>query len=86
MERYAVELHALACEIADVDGLTYDEALARARRELGAVEQYAHVWDQGAAYLEVLTVLDRGERPTAAQLDTLMRQDRVVAYVLQHGV
>ncbi len=50
MERYEVELHALACEIADVDGLAYDEALARARHELGDVYQYAADWDQCAAY------------------------------------
>ncbi len=29
----------------------YVEALARARRELVGVKQYAHPWDQGAAYL-----------------------------------
>jgi hypothetical protein len=33
--------------------------------------------------LEVLTVLERGEQPTVAQLDTLMREDRVVRSVLQ---
>ncbi len=49
----------------------------------GRVEQYAHAWDQGAAYLEVLATLNRGEQPTAAQLNALMTQDRVVAYLLQ---
>ncbi len=83
MERYDIELHMLACEIADVDRLAYDEALARARQELGAVEQYAHAWDQGAAYLEVLAMLERGKQPTAAQLDALMTEDRVVRYVLE---
>ncbi len=76
MERYDMELHTLACEIADMDGLTYDEALARAHRELGAAEQYAHEWDQGAAYLEVLGTLERGGAPTTAQLDTRMRAER----------
>ncbi len=83
MEPYDVELHALACEIADVDGLDYDEALARARQELRSVQQYARDWDQCAAYLEILTTLRRGDQPTAAQLNALMREDRVVAYVLQ---
>ena len=69
MEPYDVELHALACEIADVDGLDYDEALARARQELGDVYQYALDWDQCAAYLEVLVTLERSEQPTAAQLE-----------------
>ncbi len=83
MEPYDVKLHALACEIADVDGLDYDEALARARQELRSVQQYARDWDQCAAYLEILTTLRRGDQPTAAQLNALMREDRVVAYVLQ---
>ena len=82
MESYEIELHVLACEIADVDGLNYDEALARACHELGNVQQYARDWDQCAAYLQVLTVLERGDQPTAAQLDALMTQDRVVRYVL----
>jgi hypothetical protein len=83
MEPYEIELHALACELADVDGLTYDEALARARQELRTVQQYARDWDACATYVEVLAVLERGEQPTVAQLNTLMREDRVVAYVLQ---
>ncbi len=85
MESYEVELHALACELADVDGLTYDEARARARQELRAVEQYAHAWDQSAAYMEVWATLGRGERPSAAQLDVLMKRDRVIRYVLQYA-
>ncbi len=83
MEGYDVELHALACEIADVDGLDYDEALVRARHELGNVQQYAHEWDECATYLEILTTLRQGEQPTAAQLDALMTEDRVVRYVLE---
>ncbi len=82
MDSYEIERHALACELADVDGLTYDEALARAREELGVVQQYADEWDQCAAYLEVLALLARGEPPTVAQLDALIAKDRVVAYVL----
>ncbi len=66
-----------------MDGLDYDEALARARQELGTVQEYARDWDACATYLEVLTVLERGEQPTVAQLDTLMREDRVVRSVLQ---
>ncbi len=83
MEPYEIELHALACELADVDGLTYDEALARARQELRTVQQYARDWDACATYVEVLAVLERGEQPTVAQLATLMREDRVVTYLLQ---
>ena len=82
MQQDDVELHALACELADVDALDYDQALARARQQFGAVQEYAHAWDECAAYLEVLTVLERGEQPTVAQLNTLMRADRVVRYVL----
>ncbi len=82
MEPDDIELHALACELADVDGLDYDEALARARHEHGNVQQYARDWDQCAAYLQVLTMLERGEQPTVAQLDALMMEDRVVRYVL----
>jgi hypothetical protein len=83
MESFEIELHTLACEIADVDGLTYDEAQARARHGLGTVQEYARNWDQCATYLEVLAVLERGEAPTAAPLDVLMTQDRVVTYLLQ---
>jgi hypothetical protein len=83
MESFEIELHALACEIADVDGLTYDEALIRARQELGNVQHYARERDQCVTYLEVLAVLERGEQPTVAQLATLMREDRVVIYLLQ---
>ncbi len=83
MESYEIELHTLACELTDVDGLTYDEALVRARQEIGNVQQYARDWDQCAAYLQVLTMLERGEQPTVAQLDALMMEDRVVRYVLQ---
>jgi hypothetical protein len=82
MESYEIELHALACEIADVDGLEYDQALARACQELGNVQQYARDWDQCAAYLEVLVTLERSEQPTAAQLDRLLTEDRVVRYLL----
>ncbi len=83
MEGYDMELHALACEIADVDGLNYDEALACARRELSAVQHYVDVWDQCAVYLEVLATLERNERPTAAQLHRLLTKDRVVTYVVE---
>ena len=82
MQQDDVELHALACELADVDELDYDQALARARQQFGAVQEYAHAWDECAAYLEVLTVLERGEQPTVAQLNTLVTGDRVVRYVL----
>ncbi len=82
MESYEIELHALACELADVDALDYDQALVRARQQLGAVQEYAHEWDECAAYLEVLATLRQGKQPTAAQLDALMRADRVVRYVL----
>ncbi len=85
MEPYEIELHALACELADVDGLTYDEALARARQELGNVQQYARDWDACATYVEVLAVLERGEQPTVAQLATPMRENRVVTYLLQQA-
>ena len=79
-----IELHTLVCEIVDADGLTYDQALARARQELRSVQQYARDWDHGAAYLEVLAVLNRGEQPTAALLDALLQKDQVVRYVLLH--
>ncbi len=82
MERYEIELHALACEIADVDGLTYDEALARARQHFSAMQEYAYVWDECAAYLEVLATLRQGKQPTVAQLDALVTGDRVVTYLL----
>ncbi len=85
MQQDDVELHALACELADVDALDYDQALARARQQFGAVQEYAHEWDECAAYLEVLTTLRQGKQPTAAQLDALVTGDRVVAYVLQQG-
>jgi hypothetical protein len=89
MELNNVELHALACEIADVDGLDYDQALERAHQELGDVQHYAVEWDKcasmpSAAYLDVLTTLERGEQPTAAQTAALLAQDHVVAYILQH--
>ncbi len=83
IELYEIELHALACELADVDGLDYNEALVRARHELGNVQQYAHEWDECATYLEILTTLRQGEQPTAAQLDALVTGDRVVTYLLQ---
>ena len=82
MQQDDIELHALACELADIDELNYDQALARARQQFGVVQEYAHEWDECAAYLEVLTVLERGEVPTAAQLDALMMEDQVVRYVL----
>ncbi len=75
MESYEVELHALACEIADVEGLDYDEALARARCELGTVQHYVDAWDQCAAYLEVLVLLKRGEYPPAALLNAFISDD-----------
>ncbi len=76
MESYEGELYVLVSEIADVDGVDYDEALAHARCELGAVQHYVDAWDQCAAYLEVLTTLERGGAPTTAQLDTRMRAER----------
>ncbi len=82
MQQDDVELHALACEIADVDALDYDQALARARQQFGVMQEYAHEWDECAAYLEVLATLRQGRQPTAAQLDALVTGDRVVAYVL----
>jgi len=89
MEPYDIELHALADESADVVGLEYDQALARARQELEAMQQYATAWDHcagmpSAAYLDVLATLDRGEQPTVAQMHTLLAQDRVVAYLRHH--
>jgi hypothetical protein len=83
MESCEIELHALACEIADVDGLNYDEALARACQQFGAVQEYAHEWDECAAYLEVLATLCQGKQPTVAQLDALVTGDWVVTYLLQ---
>ncbi len=75
MESYEPELHALACEIADVEGLDDDEALARARCELGTVQHYVDAWDQCAAYLEVLVLLKRGEYPPAALRNAFISDD-----------
>ncbi len=71
MEQYDVELYTLASEIADLDGLEYDQALARARADLGDVQQYARAWDAAtvapsAAYLDALATLDQGGRLTPA--------------------
>ncbi len=52
-----------------------DEALARARCELGTVQHYVDAWDQCAAYLEVLVLLKRGEYPPAALLNAFISDD-----------
>jgi hypothetical protein len=85
MQQDDVELHTLASEIADLDGLEYDQALERARQQFGAVQEYAHEWDACTAYLEVLATLRQGERPTFTQLIALIMEDRVITYVLQHA-
>ena len=90
MEQYDVELHTLASEIADVDGLNYAEALERAREELGDVQQYAAVWHAAtvaasAAYLDALATLDQGGQLTHEQMHTLVIEDQVVCYLWQHG-
>lgn len=91
MERNDVELHALACEIADLDGLDYNEALERARYELEGVQQYARSWNQRAVtpsthYLDALVLLEHGGRLTPEQIQALLTDDPVVRYVRQYAI
>ncbi len=88
MERYDVELHTLASEIADVDGLDYDQALQRAREELGNVQQYAAAWDAATVapsdhYIDALATLAQGTSLAPEQVCKLVRHDQVVRYIWQ---
>ena len=89
MERNEVELHAVAAEIADLDGVEYDQALAKAQHELEDVQQYARNWDQEAAvpsveYLHALATLQQGARLTPEQVQALIMHDQVVRYLWRH--
>ncbi len=89
MQQDDVELHALACEIADLDGLDYREALERAHKELGAVQQYASDWNRNAVtpsvhYLEALALLEHGANLSSEQVQHLITHDQVVRYIWQH--
>ncbi len=90
MKPYELELHALACEIADVDRLDYADALKRAREELHQVQQYAAVWDAAtvapsAPYLDALYTLAQGTPLTPDQVRNLFRQDQVVRFLWQRA-